>query len=149
MPTLIYMIESADIDSIYLLPPISYPDGRVYLKMGCNTRADRLLANKQEMQEWMVKGDSNLVFAEMKQALLSILPNLKAASFHTRRCLITYTSHRKPYIDEIADGLFVAAGGNGSSAKCSDTIGKLGAQLITQENWGPDFNRSSFKAELA
>lgn len=149
MPTLIYMIESANIDSIYLLPPIMYPDGRVYLKMGCNTRVDRLLASKEEMREWMVEGDSNLVFTELRQALLDILPKLRATSFHTRRCLITYTSHRKPYIDQIGDGLFVATGGNGSSAKSSDTIGKLGAQLITQENWGPDFNRSSFKAEFA
>jgi sarcosine oxidase len=81
--------------------------------------------------------------------LLAIVPNLAATTFYTKRCLVSYTPHGKPFIDQIEEGLFVAAGGNGSSAKCSDTIGKMAAGLITQEAWPSIFSRSSFKAEFA
>jgi hypothetical protein len=46
---------------IYLLPPIRYPDGHYYLKMGGNTTADRTLSNLKEMQAWMADGARPLV----------------------------------------------------------------------------------------
>ena len=40
MPAVTYEIESPVLGEIYLLPPLLYPDGRYYVKMGCDTAAD-------------------------------------------------------------------------------------------------------------
>jgi sarcosine oxidase len=81
----------------------------------------------------------------MTAALHSIISSLRAASVRAQRCLITYTTHGKPYIDQIAERVFVATGGNGSSAKCSDTLGWLAAQLVLGQPWGA-FERDAFRA---
>lgn len=149
MPTVIFQIEDPALDSIYLLPPIRYPDGRVYLKMGCNTRADQYLPDLEAMRNWMIRGNSDVILAEMKQALQTMMPSLQAASWHSKRCLITYTASGYPYVDQVADGVFVATGGNGSAAKSSDAIGKLAADLVFHDAWVSDIERSFFTAVYA
>jgi len=146
MPTVIYQIDSAEINDIYLLPPIQYPDGRIYLKMGCNTFADSYLSDLAEMQAWMIAGNSNIIKEVMKQALLDMLPGLTAVSFQTKRCLVTYTPHGKPFVDQLDEGVFVATGGNGSSAKSSDAIGKLAADLLIYDGWRSELDKDSFRA---
>lgn len=136
MPTVIYEIESPHLQDIYLLPPIQYPDGRFYLKMGCNTSADRTLSSLDERREWLISGNSDHMLTPMRAALESIIPNLKAISWQTKRCLITYTEKGYPAIDELLKGqLYVVTAGNGSSAKSSDAIGQLAASLAINETW--------------
>ncbi len=75
----------------------------------------------------------------MRAALEGIIPGLRAQSWHTKRCLITYTPHGKPFIDAVVPGqVYVATGGNGSSAKSSDAIGRLAASLAWQDAWQDD-----------
>ncbi len=81
----------------------------------------------------------------MTAALHSIIPELRTLSVRARGCLVTYTTHGKPYIDQIAERVYVATGGNGSSAKCSDTLGWLAAQLVLGQPWGA-FEREAFRA---
>lgn len=149
MPTVIYQIESEQIDDIYLLPPIRYPDGRLYLKMGCNTVADQYLPDLRTMQNWMIQGNADVSKAVMQNALQAILPNIPFISVQTKRCLVTYTPHGYPFIDQIAEGVYVATGGNGSSAKSSDAIGKVAADMLIYDGWGAEFTRESFKASFA
>jgi glycine/D-amino acid oxidase-like deaminating enzyme len=131
---------------IYLLPPIRYPDGRFYLKMGCNTAVDQTLSTLEEMRRWMIAGESDRMLAPMRTALASIIPGLQAKSLQTKRCLITYTPHGKPYIDALQpDRLYVATGGNGSSAKSSDSLGRMAAELMHQGHWSFDLDPALFK----
>lgn len=131
MPTLIYQIESPVLDEIYLLPPIRYPDGRFYLKMGCNTAADQWPASVGAMRTWMIDGNSDVMLEPMREALQAILPGLHGRSWQTKRCLVSYTPSGYPIIDEVVPGrVYVAAGGNGSAAKSSDAIGRLAAQIV-------------------
>lgn len=146
LPTLIYDLEDPDLDGIYLLPPIRYPDGRFYLKMGCNTRADQWLPDLAAMRDWMIRGDSEQMAGPMRAALHAILPDLTAEAYSTGRCLVTYTPHGKPFIDQVDDHLFVATGGNGASAKCADTLGWLAAMLMQTGGWSLGFDRSLFRA---
>jgi glycine/D-amino acid oxidase-like deaminating enzyme len=146
MPTVIYQIASDMLNDIYLLPPIRYPDGRFYLKMGCNTAVDQTLATLEEMRRWMIGGDSDLMLEPMRAALESIIPGLHAETYQTKRCLITYTPHGKPYIDALLPGrLYVATGGNGSSAKSSDSLGRLAAELIHHGYWSLDLDPALFR----
>lgn len=146
MPTVIYEIESDVLNDIYLLPPIRYPDSRFYLKMGCNTAVDQTLTTLAEMRRWMIAGESDRMLAPLRAALESIIPGLRASSFQTKRCLITYTSHGKPYIDALQPGrLYVATGGNGSSAKSSDSLGRMAAELMHQGHWSINLDPILFK----
>lgn len=136
MPSLILDKAIGYLDDFYLLPPILYPDGNIYVKLGANTAADSTLVTSRDMADWMRKGKSNMFLDNFKEALAQLLPDLQAESFHTGRCLITYTKHGKPYIDEILPKqLYVATGGNGSAAKSSDAIGQLAAQLVEKARW--------------
>ena len=131
MPTVIYAIDTPDLRNIYLLPPIVYGDGRFYLKMGCDTRLDQTLPHDvAAIRHWFIHGDSDAMLPAMRAALEDIIPGLRAQSWQTRRCLITYTPHGKPLIDAVVPGqVYVCTGGNGSSAKSSDAIGQLAASL--------------------
>ncbi len=143
MPCVINEIQSPLLEGIYLLPPIRYPDGRYYIKMGCDTAADQWLPDLAAMRNWMISGKSDGMLAAMREALEAIIPGLQAEAYQTKRCLITYTPHGKPFIDRLGERLFVATGGNGSSAKCADTIGRLAADLVQKGEW----NAAGYQAE--
>ncbi|MBP8001460.1 MAG: FAD-dependent oxidoreductase [Chloroflexi bacterium] len=145
MPAVIYDIHSPVLKDIYLLPPIRYPDGHFYLKMGCDTAADQTLADLDAMRDWMIQGESDVYKAELQTALQAIIPGLAVQTWFTKRCLVTYTPHGKPYVDQLDERLFVATGGNGTAAKCADTLGHLAAQLMRGEAWEPVFERAMFQ----
>lgn len=145
MPVALYDIESDHINGIYMTPPMRYPDGGLYIKMGCDTSADEWPADLAAMQAWMRRGREDGMRDVMLRALLSFMPGLRVRSCRAVPCLVTYTPHRKPFIDQIDDGVFVATGGNGSSAKCSDTLGWLAAELALARPWPGGFNRADFR----
>jgi glycine/D-amino acid oxidase-like deaminating enzyme len=148
MPTVGYDIESPELVGIYLVPPIRFPDGKFYLKMGCDTASDQTLADLPAMQAWMRHGKSDTHKPAMTEALQSIIPGLRLESVRAGRCLVTYTPHGKPYVDQVAERVFVATGGNGSSAKCSDTLGWLAANLALGQPW-EEFERAAFRVVFA
>lgn len=41
LPSLLYEIETNEIEGVYLIRPLLYPDGNWYLKLGCNLKSDR------------------------------------------------------------------------------------------------------------
>ena len=140
MPAVTYDIKSPVLGEIYLLPPLLYPDGRYYVKMGCDTAADTFPETAEEIATWFKSGDSDVHKAELVDAMLSILPDLQARSFKTARCIVTYTTHGRPYIDEIAAGrIYTGTGGNGTGAKSSDAIGRLAARMMIG-----DFSNAEF-----
>ncbi len=147
MPAVTYEIESPVLGGIYLLPPLRYPDGKYYVKMGCDTAADQFPQTFEEVTDWFKSGDSDIHKAELVDALLSIIPDLQVASFQTGRCILTYTTHGRPYIDEVVpDRVYAAVGGNGTGAKSSDAIGRLAAKcMISDAGFGvTDFTNADF-----
>jgi sarcosine oxidase len=144
MPTVVYELDSDELDGIYLVPPLPYPDGKLYIKMGCDTASDLILPDLAAMQSWMRGGPSDTHRQAMSDALHSIFPGLRALSVRSGRCLVTYTPHTKPFVDQVGERAYVATGGNGSSAKCSDTLGWMAAQLVQGQPWG-EFERADFR----
>ncbi len=150
MPAITYEIDSPELDGIYLLPPIKYPDGHYYLKMGCDTSADYFLNNHEEVTHWMKAGNSDLMKEKMAEAIEQIIPGVQVTDWHTRRCLVTYTPQHKPFIDAIIPGqLYVATAGNGSGAHPADGIGRLAADLMVHEEWRSDLDHSTFQIAYA
>jgi sarcosine oxidase len=148
MPTVIYEIVSPTLEGIYCTPPLRYPDGKLYLKIGCNTVADQTLPDLAAMRQWMMAGDSDVMAADIVAALRAMLPYVALQSWRSARCLVTYTPHGRPFVDQVGDRLYVATGGNGHSAKSADTMGYLAAQLMHGEAW-EGFDSADFRAILA
>ena len=144
MPTLIYDVGHPTLADFYLVPPTTYPDGHVYLKAGADTVGDETLATREAQNEWMRAGDSERHHQDFRELLGELMPELPLEKTSMKRCLITYTAHGLPYIDELEPGLIVATGGNGRGAKSSDAIGAAAAELALGR-WSDPLARERFR----
>ena len=127
MPSVIF--RTPDNSSPYMLPPIRYPDGKMYLKLG-GEPVDVPLAQGAEMQDWFQStGDPGVGMFHMER-MADVMPDLRFAACHWDSCAVTYTTTALPYIADLGDGVCVAAGGCGGAAKSSDEIGRLAAQTV-------------------
>jgi sarcosine oxidase len=144
LPTLIYGLSSSALFDFYLVPPARYPDGNLYLKAGAESDDDQVLTTREEMNDWMRSGDSQRYHADFCMLLGELLPTLPLDGSLTKRCLISYTAHGRPYIEELEDGLLVLLGGNGRGAKSSDAIGAAAARL-TLDDWDDTLSREQFR----
>ncbi len=147
LPVVTYQIDDRDIDDIYMTPPLRYPDGRYCVKLGCNTRADEWPETLDAVQVWFRHGDSDLCKPAMARALQGLLPAVEFLAMTSARCIVSYTPSGLPTVDAVSERIYVAAGGNGSSAKCADTIGWLAAGLIHDGRWPAEIERKPFQAQ--
>ncbi|MBX3013652.1 MAG: FAD-binding oxidoreductase [Caldilineaceae bacterium] len=145
-PPITYQIESDTLADLYLFPPVQYPNGKYYLKMGANTIADRYVETLDEINAWYRHGNSDIMLTAMRETVCQIFPGLQATAWHTNRCVITRTAHAKPYIDIVQPGrIYAAIGGNGTSAQASDGIGQVVANLALHDRWQSDLAANAFR----
>ncbi|MFK7848495.1 MAG: NAD(P)/FAD-dependent oxidoreductase [Rhodothermales bacterium] len=131
--------------SVYVLPPVKYPNKRIYVKIGADYDRNVQVNTLSEMHAYMTSNGSVRTKHLLIPILRALIPELAAAPVISKPCLLTYTPGGYPIIDELEKGWYVAAGGCGKSAKSSDQIGKLAADLIQKARWGT-FNPSTFAA---
>lgn len=150
MPGVGYDIDDPDIDDIYMAPPIRYPDGTYKIKLGCNSAGERWPETLAEVQEWFRSGASDDDLPAMERAMRGLLPSVRFDDISSHRCIVAYTPSGYPTIDGAPDDqtgrLFVAAGGNGTSAQGSDTLGRAAAGLMLDGTWPDDLPRQPFLA---
>ncbi|MEO6167340.1 MAG: FAD-binding oxidoreductase, partial [Chitinophagales bacterium] len=146
LPSLLYEIDTAEVEGIYSTQPIQYPDGNYYLKMGCNLPTDFFFDDDLEkIQQWFRNGDSDSQVEKMLDALLTIMPKLKVGNCISKRCLLPRTAkHKNPYIGKIHDRLFITAG-NGWSAMCSDGVGNVAASLVINGKFPDGYAAEDFE----
>ncbi len=148
LPSLLYEIKTKDLEGIYLLPPVRYPDGHTYIKIGCNFPEDIWFEDIAGIRNWFRSGDSDRFLPALRDALLTIMPTLHCEGFQTKRCVVSYTEDKRPYIDHYREESIVIAGGcNGYSAMCSDAMGKVAAQRLrgqVPEGFSPNAFRLSY-----
>lgn len=137
MTTLIWRLADHPVlASIYAAPPIRYPDGNSYLKIGGTLKQPRYLYEPQEFREWFHSPGDPHELAALREVLLTLLPGLRVEAFASKPCVVTYTTHERPYVACLeADWLYVAAGGCGSAAKSSNEIGRMAALLVEKGQW--------------
>ncbi|MBB3390006.1 sarcosine oxidase [Rhizobium sp. BK275] len=127
MPSLI--LEAPGID-IYLLPPIRYPDGKLYLKIGGDPD-NLVLSNDTDMRAWFRTEGREVAREHLKGIVDRIVPELGARSISSASCVVSYTKSRYPMIGYTSSPhIGVLTGCAGTSAKSSDEIGRLGAELL-------------------
>jgi len=128
--------DHPSLGDVYVLPPIRYPDGKILLKIGGVPHTPRVPESQDALKAWFRTGACPEEVEPLEAALLALIPDLRATAFHTKPCALTYTSTNRPYLDTVVpERLFVAAGGCGLSAKSSDAIGHLAAQLTHRGGW--------------
>jgi sarcosine oxidase len=143
MPSLIFEAENAE-EGIYLLPPILYPDGRHYLKIGAET-PEKQLHNEQEIGDWFRSDGSDHAREFVVSQASRFVPELRIDGISTLTCVTSQTPTGYPAIGwSDSSRVAVMAGGCGSSAKSSDEIGRLGCQLlldgsIADQGYSADF----------
>jgi sarcosine oxidase len=143
MPSMIFEHEDIML-GIYMLPPIRYPDGKIYLKIGGDP-TDILLPSEQDVRDWF-KTDGNLEIAEhLRKTVAELVPSLAVKSISTTSCVTSYPPTGYPAIGWTSSpSIAVMAGGCGSAAKSSDEIGRLGASLLLDGEIGADDYTADF-----
>ncbi len=131
-----------------LMPPITYPDGRAYIKTMDGYYGERPLEGYEELGEWSRSDGHELHHAVLKRALREVYPSLDVLSTQFRPCLITDTASRYPYIDMLDDRVGIVVGGNGKAAKSSDEIGRLAAEMIRTGDWSTSLPQPLFAARF-
>jgi sarcosine oxidase len=145
MPALLYKINEPEIQEIYIVRPVEYPDGNFYLKMGANFPGDIYFTNLTEIQGWFKNQNKGNNLNIAKAALMRLIPKLSVEECYEKKCIVSYTQHGKPYIGEVDDNIFVAAGGNGYSAMCSDALGKIAATVLVNRQFPKEFSQNDFR----
>ncbi|MEM9032930.1 MAG: FAD-dependent oxidoreductase, partial [Pseudomonadota bacterium] len=135
MPTMIDASNGA-----YILPPIRYPDGYSYLKIGVGTEADPQLAKLKDLQTWFKSEGSEGDRTEFTTHIRELIPVLEGCQFWcTDTCAVTRTSSGLPIIDWVLDDrIAVAVGGCGKGAKGADEWGRIAADLVRHAPWSSE-----------
>ncbi len=143
MPSLI-VDGTAPLVDPYILPPIQYPDGRWYIKLGTG-ELGRQLTTLDELGDWFRSPGADVDRELLTRTLGSLIPEIEGAPVHTDTCVVTATASGYPYVDEVVEGrVYVAVGGNGKAAKSSDEIGRLAAELVRVGGWHDDLPAHAF-----
>ena len=131
MPSIVFYegLANPHLSGVYLLPPIRYPDGNIYLKLGGKLHDINVPQSVEELQAWFHTDGSKLEAQELERELFKIVDNLKAESLHVKTCVVTnQRAGHLPIIKEIVLGqIVVATAGCGSAAKSSNELGRLAA----------------------
>jgi sarcosine oxidase len=121
----------------YILPPIRYPDGRHYLKIGIGSTADPELRSVPDLIGWFKSAGSADKRRDFQAFVTRLIPALdRGQHWHTDTCAVAFTATGLPYIDHVLDDrIAVAVVCNGKGAKSSDDWGWLAARLVAELEW--------------
>lgn len=128
MPSLIHQPDNPT-DHIYLLPPVRYPDGKTYLKIGGDPD-DLQLEVEPEIRAWFRRGGRLTTRDHLHRIITGLVPTLSDAPISMAACVTSFTPENYPAIGFASEHVAVLTGGCGAAAKSSDEIGRLGAELM-------------------
>jgi sarcosine oxidase len=130
MPSLIHQPDDPA-DHIYLLPPVRYPDGKTYLKIGGDPD-DLLLPSEPEVRSWFRSGGRASTRDHLWRIVEGLVPDLAGTAPTMAACVTSFTPGNYPAIGAVSNCISVLTGGCGAAAKSSDEIGRLGAELLIE-----------------
>lgn len=130
MPTLIALLPNGE--DPYMLPPVRYPDGKLYLKMG-GDRVDNAVTTPEELTEWFRSTGDPEVAGYVESMMRARMPSLDILSTSSGACVTTYTPSNVPHFEAVSEHVFTAFADSGRGAKNSDELGRLGALRVAGE----------------
>ena len=138
LPSLISSIggDGGEID-LYAVPPVAYPDGRMYFKAGTGAFSAPLdtAAGIEPVKDWFRGPGRAHEIAYIRACVEGLLPVLSGSAVTTSQCAVTVSPTNHPYIAMIDGGpIGVAVGGNGYAAKSCLEIGRIAGDMIVAGN---------------
>lgn len=131
-------------EHFYLLPPIRYPDGKFYIKIGGDP-SDVVLHTESAVRDWFRTDASAEAAAHLRRVLARAIPDFAPASLSAAPCVTTFTAHGYPYAGFVAgERIAVLTGGCGAAAKSCDEIGRVGASLVMRGHLDEPDYRTDF-----
>lgn len=131
MPTIIWYegVNNPDIEGVYILPPIEYPDGNTYIKLGGALHHVAIPQSATDLNQWFHGSGSSVEARALEQELRRVIPGLRTEAVHAKTCVVTNrVKGDVPLIEPIVAGkVMVATAGLGAAAKSSNEIGRLAA----------------------
>jgi sarcosine oxidase len=144
MPSVIYKPREPDY-GCYILPPIRYPNGKVYLKIGGSPN-DPKLQSLEELGAWFRSRGRQAAVEHLTAKLHAIIPNLHPLAVHSETCVTSYSPTPYLYAGKLDGGrIGVLTAGTGSAAKSADEIGRMGALMMLNEPWVYDIAAEHFQ----
>lgn len=136
--------------SWYMLPPVKYPNGKYYIKLGhFHDATSKRFTTSKEVKEWFCQtGDNQGLVRSTAELINNIVKGVNMVSYHGDWCVITETPTNRPYIDTVHSQLGVAVGGNGYAAKSSDEIGRIAAAMMVKNEWTTSIPKDVFKIKF-
>ena len=149
MPSLIHLLEHPELDDIYINPPMVYPDGKTYIKIGGSMPHAASIDGPEAINRWMSQEVDARSLGLLRDQLVTLMPEVDFLGWQAKPCIIADTPTTLPYIDQLENGVTVAFGGNGHAAKSADAVGALAAKLALTGEWSDDeLDRSLFTAKF-
>jgi len=125
MPSMMVDCVSDVISDAYLTPPVQYPDGEWYFKLGSNSIHDLFFDNLSALQHWIKHGDVAATHHAQIALLNALFAGVEWLDFASLPCVITRTPDGVPRISNVHPRVTAVVGCNGSLAKSGDTIGRV------------------------
>jgi len=133
MPTMVTQLEP--VKYTYILPPIKYPNSKIYLKFGAHD-LDRTLTTHDQVTNHYRMGPDQAHVNKLAQEASRLIPGLAIKSVVGDSCVTSNTPGKvAPFLGTALPGLVVAAGGCGHGAMGSDEIGRVAAVLAIEGRW--------------
>lgn len=143
MPSVVYLPPDLITDP-YILPPVRYPDGKTYIKIGGDP-VDQELETVDDMKAWFRTDGNPEVGRFLEGLLLTLMPDLSFRAMTTGSCTTCFTPQGNPLIYHQTDRLIALTAGNGAGAKCADELGRLGALVAAGGTIPDDIYVGSFR----
>ena len=145
MPTLSYRLGDEPNKFLYFLPPVEYPNGKHYVKIG-NALGDEMAKDKQSLQDWFQSDGDKEKIPWLTGALKELLPSVTFNGFHSVSCVTTTSPTGGNYIDQFEDERFYALfAGGGYCAKSADELGYITAEFALNNHFPSPYNKENFK----
>lgn len=120
--------------STYLIPPVEYPDGKWYMRIGPGMQPlVYRLSTADDMVDWYrAQRVTPEQFEFLSAAMRELVPTWTLPDARHATCIVEKTVTGYPYIGFLDgdESLAVAVGGNGHGARGSDEIGRLAALTV-------------------
>ncbi len=140
MPSVVYVPPGGEADP-YILPPVRYPDGKTYIKIGGDP-VERELTTVAEMKDWFRTDGDPEAGAFIADTLLQLMPDLAYEKITFGSCATSFSPHGNPFIYHQSDGIMALTAGNGAGAKCADELGRIGALVALGESVPSEYSGS-------
>jgi sarcosine oxidase len=149
MPSLSYRFGDDPMRYVYFLPPIKYPDGKHYVKIG-HSKGDSLPNDWESLVRWFQSDGDPTRIEWLSETLHKLLPDVKFNSMHSRSCVTTKSPTGKQFIDQFDDPrIYGLLADNGQCAKSADELGYMAATFVQSGRFPAPYNREDFRLVYA